>query len=305
MQGLETWRERWTAPMLVAIQLMWMCPAGIPALQAQGSAQDAARIFAPGVISTGRDFTVTFAPGGRELYFTRYDTLTKTSHILRSTLSPEGWMEPTEMPFAQERWADVDPALSPDGSRLYFASTRPRPSQAPQASGKNMDLWFVERTKTGWGEPRWIEGVNSDGKDGTPTVDRRGTLCFFSDRGRPADDNRIYCADRDGSGWRPPQPVEGGVNGDSASTSPWLSPDGSFILFYSTRAGGAGGADVYMSRKVDGGWTAAINLGPKVNTQDWEYNPSVSPDGSTLYFGRSRNIWMIPMVELGLPKSPP
>jgi Tol biopolymer transport system component len=37
-----------------------------------------------------------------------------------------------------------------------------------------------------------------------------------------------------------------------------------------------------------------------VNTTEWEYNPFVSPDGKTLYFGRSREFYQIPIQAIGM-----
>jgi hypothetical protein len=37
-----------------------------------------------------------------------------------------------------------------------------------------------------------------------------------------------------------------------------------------------------------------------VNTTEWEYNPCVSPDGKTLYFGRNKQFYEIPIESLGL-----
>ena len=36
--------------------------------------------------------------------------------------------------------------------------------------------------------------------------------------------------------------------------------------------------------KENGEWTMALNIGEPVNSKSWEAQPSISPDGKTLYF---------------------
>jgi Tol biopolymer transport system component len=265
---------------------------------AQAPAGDTAVVFAPGVVSTAHEFTVTFSPDAHELLFTRFNSETRTQHIMRAVLGAAGWSLPEAVPFGSSEWSDLDPSLSPDGNRMYFVSTRPRPG-GRAGPPRNMDIWYADRAGAGWGEPQWIAAASSDGKEGSPTVDRSGTLCFFSDRGNKPNENVIYCAPRTGTAWGEPVRLGGGVNDGPSNTSPWLTPDGNTLLFYSSREGGHGKGDLYLSSKRDGGWTAPINLGPLVNTPESEYNPSFSPDGKTLYFGRGGNIWMIPAGRLG------
>ena len=94
-----------------------------------------------------------------------------------------------------------------------------------------------------------------------------------------------------------PVRLNANVNAGPSDTSPFLSPDGNALLFYSERSGGFGQADLYVSTKRDGDWQAAVNLGATVNTRGYEYNPAISRDGATLYFGRDRRIWSMPLSE--------
>jgi tetratricopeptide (TPR) repeat protein len=63
---------------------------------------------------------------------------------------------------------------------------------------------------------------------------------------------------------------------------PSLSEDGKTMYFASTRAGGRGGFDIYVSKLEGTNWTDPQNLGAEVNTQGDEITPFV--DGNTLYF---------------------
>jgi outer membrane protein OmpA-like peptidoglycan-associated protein/tetratricopeptide (TPR) repeat protein len=62
----------------------------------------------------------------------------------------------------------------------------------------------------------------------------------------------------------------------------------SMVVFASQREGGFGGLDLWASKRVQGGWMPAINLGPQINTAYDETTPFVAADGKTLYFSSNR-----------------
>ncbi|MEQ8338929.1 MAG: OmpA family protein, partial [Cyclobacteriaceae bacterium] len=64
-----------------------------------------------------------------------------------------------------------------------------------------------------------------------------------------------------------------------------ISSDGSRIIFASTRQGGYGGMDLYMTQINHlGDWGVPQNLGSTVNTPFNENGPYLAPDGKTLYY---------------------
>jgi outer membrane protein OmpA-like peptidoglycan-associated protein len=54
------------------------------------------------------------------------------------------------------------------------------------------------------------------------------------------------------------------------------------------RPGGLGSCDIYFSAFNEGQWSLPFNLGSPVNTPSWESTPSISADGSILFFSSSR-----------------
>ena len=270
-------------------------PPLVAAVLAIWSAAPSPEELAPGVISTGHEFTVTFTPDQREVYFTRFNATPGWYHIMHSVWRDGRWQPAEAVAFSGDAWADMDPALSPDGRRLYFVSTRATPTGV---LGKT-SLWYVDLVDGRWSEPHWIAAAGTEGHSGSPTVDRAGTLCFFSDRGQPGH-NRIFCAAAANGGWSAPAPLDSAINAGPSDTSPWLSPDGNTLLFYSERPGGYGKADLYSSERRRGTWSAPRNLGSAVNTEDSEYNPMLSPDGSTLHFGHNSRIYAIAAAAAGL-----
>jgi outer membrane protein OmpA-like peptidoglycan-associated protein len=73
-----------------------------------------------------------------------------------------------------------------------------------------------------------------------------------------------------------------------------ISADGKTIIFtaceqngfYGNNRDGYGSCDLFFTRRRGKHWSKPINLGPPINTGNWETQPSLSSDGQTLYFVR-------------------
>jgi len=70
-----------------------------------------------------------------------------------------------------------------------------------------------------------------------------------------------------------------------------LTGDGLTLFYSSTAQGGSGDLDLWMVTRpaLDStNWSAPVNLGPTVNSSEIDENPSLSPDGLSLYFDSLR-----------------
>lgn len=79
------------------------------------------------------------------------------------------------------------------------------------------------------------------------------------------------------------------INTDRNEGAQSLSADGRLMYFTAcNREDGYGSCDIYVSVKEGDRWRTPANLGPPVNSAAWEAQPSISPDGRTLYFVSNR-----------------
>jgi Tol biopolymer transport system component len=261
-----------------------------------GQAHDAVEVFEPGLISTGHEAAITFTPDGKVLYFARRVERKSPAHIYRSTLDNQRWQKPEEVHLGADDWFDVDPFVTPDGEHLFFASTRPTGAGTP--AKPSMHIWVADRGADGWANPRLVENINSDAKEGTPAVSRDRTLYFFSDRQAEPNKNSIYESKFAHGKYTAALRLPAAINSGTSDTSPFISPNGKVLLFYSTRPGGIGDADIYVSFLRHGTWSEPVNLGPTVNSSEEEDNPVVSPDGKQFFFGRNGNFYVIPVASI-------
>jgi Tol biopolymer transport system component len=92
------------------------------------------------------------------------------------------------------------------------------------------------------------------------------------------------------SDWSAPVNLGAVINSGSDDSGPALSKDGLSLYFTSTRPGGFGSEDIWISQRMstDGPWGAPTNLGPVINTTANERVPNFSRDGHWIFFGSNR-----------------
>jgi len=243
---------------------------------------DKSELFAPGIVSTGLEHSaVMFTPDGNELWFARMFP----NEIWFSQIRDGRWTAPQVAPFCDEH-GELYPVLSPDGNRIFYTSRRPiTRSMDPLFRGAG-HIWYVDRDSTGWSTPTHIgQDINFARIQSTGSVTSDGTLFFSAHvRGRS---NTIFSASPTDSGFGPPEIVED-VASDKPDFSPFVAPDGSYMVFASFRSG-EGMSDLFVSfRTEEGGWSEPVNLGSDINSPYKEGFPRVSPDGQYLFFTSNR-----------------
>jgi hypothetical protein len=91
--------------------------------------------------------------------------------------------------------------------------------------------------------------------------------------------------------WSAPVNLGAMINTAVTETGPALSKDGLSLYFYSPRAGGSGGNDIWVSQResADDTWGAPVNLGPTVNSASSDFVPTFSRDGHWMFFASDRS----------------
>ncbi len=140
--------------------------------------------------------------------------------------------------------------------------------------------------------------INTEAMEYLPSFPAREDVMIFTRRVRGQEDFYLSAL-KDGQ-WQEGVPVAD-LNTSQNEGAHCLSADGKMLIFTACdRSDGLGSCDLYYS-VVDGKrWTKPANLGPGVNSRNWDGQPSFSANGRTLYFaserpgGRGgRDLWMI------------
>jgi len=188
--------------------------------------------------------------------------------------------------------SDFGPIICPDGVSLYFTSDRP-------GGMGGQDVWVSRREKGSWTKARNLgPPINTPGDEGADSFSISEDALYFTacDRDGGLGGCDIYVSYRLGEKWSNPENLGPPINTEHNDSNASISSDGDFIIFTSDRPGGLGGQDLWIAKRgekirklmpgfeTSGRWQEPENLGPNVNTEDWDGVGFIMPDNRTLYF---------------------
>jgi hypothetical protein len=138
--------------------------------------------------------------------------------------------------------------------------------------------------------------INTANFEGGPFLSQDGlTLLFGAARQNSFGqlDEDIYVATREttSESFGPPRNLGAPVNSlGFGDYSPELSADGLTLYFSSSRPGGLGQADLYVTTResTEDPWEPPQNLGPHINSPHFDGQPSISANAKTLYWDSDR-----------------
>ncbi len=236
-----------------------------------------------------RDFTIS--PSFNEAYFTAQSILGEISVIIIIKKQMGEWEEPQIASFSG-KYRDMEPFLSPDGLKLYFASDRPLHNST--AKPKDFDIWYVERAdkNSDWSIPINVGSpINTDQDEFYPALSNNHNLYFTCDYQNSKNKDDIFFSKWQSDKYLPPVALNDSINSEGYEFNSFIAPDESYIIFTGyNREDGFGSGDLYISYKIaDGRWSKAKNMGAEINSDKMDYCPFVDANTNTLFFTSKRS----------------
>jgi len=107
--------------------------------------------------------------------------------------------------------------------------------------------------------------------------------------------------------WTPRKSMGKPINSELNEGAQSLSADGHFMFFTAcNRPDGLGSCDIYYSTWLGDQWSFPRNIAKPINSAQWDAQPSISPDGKTIYFCSRRpggkgkiDLWQSTLTEDG------
>lgn len=132
------------------------------------------------------------------------------------------------------------------------------------------------------------EGVNTTDAEYFPAITADGETLIFTRQVNGNED--FWTSQFKNNSWNTATPLSSKINtakyNEGAQT---ISPDGKYLFFTGcNRPDGLGRCDIYVSHREGKDWGEPYNVGQPVNSEFWESQPAISPDGRTLYFISNR-----------------
>ena len=139
------------------------------------------------------------------------------------------------------------------------------------------------------------------------TADSKKILFTKRDGLNRSDHEDIFVALRNNEEWTEPLPIANSINTRYNEGTCTISADGNILIYTSCDAPDSfGSCDLYISYKVNETWQKPANMGKSINSTAWDSQPSLSADGSMLFFSSNRrggeggnDIWYSHRLEDG------
>jgi outer membrane protein OmpA-like peptidoglycan-associated protein/tetratricopeptide (TPR) repeat protein len=130
--------------------------------------------------------------------------------------------------------------------------------------------------------------INTKESEYFPTIPIESDKLVFTRRLRGMNED-FFGSMLQGGKWISAQPLPGNINTLQNEGAQNISQDANWLVFTGcNREDGMGGCDLYISYNTRNGWSEAINLGDKINSEGWDSQPSLSPDKRSLFFASKR-----------------
>ena len=180
------------------------------------------------------------------------------------------------------------PSITADGQTMMLTRQSFRKNFPSGLSQGQEDFYISFMSESGWVEAKNAgEPLNTVNNEGAQTLSSNGRYMYFTACDRPggAGSCDIYFSALRNGRWSPPYNLGSPVNSPSWESTPSVSADGNLLFFSSSRSGGMGGKDLWVSfLNKKAAWSSPVNLGKNVNTEYDEMSPFIHFDGKTLYF---------------------
>ncbi len=176
-------------------------------------------------------------------------------------------------------------SISPDGATMLLLDAYSDPS------ARLRSVAISHRTSSGWSVPKPVEiaGYSNDSKYSEFCLSNDGEALIMAIQrpdSRGSRDLYVSLRQKDGS-YAPPMNLGSVINTSGQEATPFLASDDASLYFATDGREGFGAFDVFVSRRLDSTWTnwsEPENLGPTINTDDWDLSYTIPADGKFAYF---------------------
>jgi outer membrane protein OmpA-like peptidoglycan-associated protein len=182
-------------------------------------------------------------------------------------------------------------SVTPDGNTLLLINTYNH-----DGTVNNDGSSISYKTKDGWSFPAKVNVQNYYNKS-KDVVDmclaNNGKILLMAvqrDDGQGSQDLFVSFAQKFGV-WSKPLNLGPVLNTKGADFAPFLASDNKTLYFASDGHGGYGKSDIFYTKRLDDTWTnwsKPLNLGPVINTADWDAYYSLSAAADYAYFVSTR-----------------
>lgn len=156
---------------------------------------------------------------------------------------------------------------------------------------------LVNRGQRGWNDPigleipNYVELTRGRYSGAFLMPDGKGLIIYLSET-EGATDNDLYVTFKKDDGTYTPLAYIKGLNTGADESTPFIASDNKTLYFSSNREGGLGNNDIWKATRLDDtwqNWSKPQNLGPTINSADWDAYFSLDAKGEYAYMTSAKN----------------
>ncbi|UYZ62119.1 OmpA family protein [Hymenobacter weizhouensis] len=257
----------------------------------------------PNVNSKFTDTHPVISPDGRTLFFARQES---PQNIGGAKDIQDVWYA-TLANAEKKAWNPAKnigtPINNPDGNGVSSVSANGNSAVListynPDGSFDRQGASISHRTRMGWTLPEKLiiqDYYNDDQENVDFFLATSGKVLLMAVErkdGQGEQDIYVSTQNADGKSWGRPRNLGAAINTKKPEFAPFLAADGKTLYFASEGHGGYGKSDIFYSKRLDDTWTnwsKPRNLGPTVNSPDFDAYYTVSAAGEDAYLVSARN----------------
>tara|TARA_B100000242_G_scaffold84105_1_gene56128 strand:+ start:884 stop:2788 length:1905 start_codon:yes stop_codon:yes gene_type:complete len=229
----------------------------------------------------------------QEPYYSKSVEYFEKSYVISKLIDNDSDYDPKIVNKVSTEADEYLPILSPDQSTLYFTRRFIDNSIdmiVPTYEEQFSFSYKLNDTTFSVGSEMPLP-FNKEDNEGGASINIDNSIIYYTKCSRVNSYNNcdIFYSIKKNEKWGDIVKMNDKINlKDSWESQPSISIDGKKLFFASNRKGGYGGIDIYYSVKINGKWSAPINLGPEVNSSSNEKSPFLHSDNQTLFFSSDR-----------------
>jgi OOP family OmpA-OmpF porin len=241
------------------------------------------------------DLCPVISPDGKTLYFTRQDhpeNINNNQDIWQASINENNEISNVlrlDEPLNTTHNNSLA-SISPDGQRALVLNVFYEDGSA----GSGVSI--AQRTIDGWGKPiaQKIDDYINASDYGEYCLSNSGNILLMTvQRPESIGNKDIFVSFKKGENeWTKPVSLGPGVNTANSEAAPFLAADNR-TLYYSTAGWpGYGSSDIFVTRRIGDSWTqwtVPQNLGPYLNTPNFDSYYTLSANGEYIYFSSARD----------------
>jgi OOP family OmpA-OmpF porin len=215
------------------------------------------------------------------------------------------WAEAKNMgPPLNNNGANFISSISPDGNAMTVILGNLYQKNEKMKPGVSIST----KSSEGWSKPVPLDIINPfiEKNDGDYFLaQNRKTLILSVERFDSYGGKDLYVSFQLENGkWAEPLNLGKNINTASDEIAPFLASDDRTLYFSSRGYSGFGGADIYISRRMDDtwqNWATPENLGNTINSNDEDIFFNIPPSGQYAYFSKGNTEYDADIYRIELP----